>query len=142
MKAVIIITLSIFLSCAGLEIQANDYKSAADLYPKQAETAGLLQLGGIEELDGDLCRTMGECKSVINDSWFQFYDVAENGDFDNEADFAIFFMLYENEFVVLGLYTPEQAIEIITDHCKKHDVETQGFIHFADPVKIRKDNEI
>lgn len=139
MKALLIITLSILLSCGGP--QSAEYQSVVDLYPKQAEAAGLLQLGGVEEIEGELCRTMGECKSVVSDSWFQFYDVAENGEFDNRADFAIFFILHENQFKALGVYTPEEAIKVITDHCKNHNVETQGFIHFAEPVKVRGDNE-
>jgi len=140
MKALIIITLSIFLGCGGL--QAAEYQSIVDLYPKQAEAAGVLRLGEVEEIDGSLIRTSAECKSVMTDSWFQFYDIAVNGEFDNEADFAIFMMLYENEFRVIELFTIDEAIEIITDHCEQYNIETRGFIHFADPIKVRKGSEI
>jgi len=141
MKTLSIITICIFLSCVDLE--AAEYQSIVDLYPTQAEAAGVLRLGEIEEIEGSLLRTVGECKSVNTDSWFQFYDVAVNGEFDNKADFAIFLILRENKFEVVWLYHDiTQAIEIITEHCEENNVETQGFIHFADPIKVRKGNEI
>ena len=145
MKALIIIALSMFLSCAGPQVvgqQSDGYKSIVDLYPKQAEAAGVLQLGEVEEIEGSLLRTFAECKSVKTDSWFQFYDIAENGEFDNEADFAVFIVLYKDQFKAIEVFTADEAIKIITDHCKKYNIEIQGFIHYADPVRIRYDNEI
>ena len=140
MKPLIIITLTILLSCAGL--QAADYKSVVDSYPQLAKEAGIIQLGKTIEIDGYLYRVMGECKSVVEDIWIQFIDTTVPGPIDNDPDFAARIVLYENELIMVDVYEIDAGIEIIKAHCEKHNIEMKGFIHFADPVKIPNDNEI
>ena len=140
MKPLIIITLSILLSCVSL--QAADYKSLVDLYPEQAKEGQFIQLGETVELKGYLWRVTGECKSVVYDIWIQFLDSTAYGELDNKPDIAIRIILEDNQLYVANSYTIDEAIEAIKAHCKKHDIEMKGFIHFAEPVKIPNDNEI
>jgi len=141
LASILVIAACTACTTTTTNIQDTEYKSAVDLYPEAAKKAGIIQLGETQEILGYEYRVFAECKSINADIWIQFIDTTVVEEIDNEPDFAVRIMLYEGELLMIDIYEVDYALEVVKYHCEENNVEYKGFIHFADPVRIRGDNE-
>jgi len=129
MLSAMILVVFIFAMVVDAE---EKYKCFAELYPELAEKQHIAALNKSYVYDdGVEYFLLAECKHMVRDSWFLWFDVSNmspNGKLDGFCDTTISLLLVDGQLIVRALPC-DHAYEIVHNYCKENNINFKEFVH-------------
>ncbi|MBW2363561.1 MAG: hypothetical protein JRF25_00520 [Deltaproteobacteria bacterium] len=123
------------------DIIDNSYKCFAEMFSEEAKILGSPKLGEIVRDETGQYRVMVECKHFEAPLWVQFVDVAVDGKFDNNCDFAIYIEIRDG-VPLAAMNTCMKAVEDVAKYCLMNDIEIKDFMHRAPKIYVELEQVI
>ena len=108
------------------------YQCFAGLYPELAEKHQIPKLNETYTYeDGVEYFVLAECKHMIRDTWFLWFDISDlspNNKLDGFCDTAISLQIIDGELIIRALPC-DHAYEMVFNYCKENNIGFKEFIH-------------